>query len=138
MRALSLILLVSLAPAAQGETLGRFFFTPQERQALDAQRAGLPAASAEAAPSALGPAIALQGLVKRSSGRFTVWINGVPYDETSARQLVHAPDRNARLVVAPPNARPLTLKPGQSADVQSGTVTDAYQPAPASGTSPAP
>jgi hypothetical protein len=138
MRILPLILLASLPAAAHGEALGRFFFTPQERQALDAQRAGLPATSTGAPPNALGPAIALQGLVKRNSGRYTVWINGAPYDETTARQLAQAPDKNARLVVTPPNARPLTLKPGQRADVQSGTVRDAYQPAPAGGTSPAP
>ena len=64
-----------LATAARGAELGTLFFTPAEREEMDRQRRGEPAA--EGAPrEARGHAVT--GYVKRTDGRATVWIDGRP------------------------------------------------------------
>lgn len=68
----AMIALVSASAAAQAP-LGRLFFTPDERAALDAGgplHAEPPAAETELTPRRL------DGIVRRSDGRATVWING--------------------------------------------------------------
>lgn len=67
----------ALAPAEAAE-IGRLFFTPQEREALDRSRDwGLPVAG-----TATDIRLRVDGRVRRSTGRNTVWVNGVPRDET--------------------------------------------------------
>lgn len=76
---------VASAPAAAAE-LGRLFTTPEQRALIDRMRAepgaaAEPAPAAEAAPEpavreAAAPSLALDGLVRRSKGRATVWVNG--------------------------------------------------------------
>lgn len=60
----------------QSEPLGRLFFTPQQRAALERQRQLnlLPnrAEQEDAEP------LTINGIVHRSSGRHTTWVNGVP------------------------------------------------------------
>ena len=75
MRAALLALLV-LLPAGQAaaQELGRLFFTPEQRDALDARRkARLPDKPAASAPS---PTTRIDGYVQRSRGKSTVWVNG--------------------------------------------------------------
>lgn len=61
--------LTPVAPSAQ--ELKRLFFSPAERQALDAQRRGEPRGSlGEAAP------IRVDGTLQTPRGGATVWING--------------------------------------------------------------
>ena len=75
MRAALLALLV-LLPAGQAaaQELGRLFFTPEQREALDARRkARLPDKPAASAPS---PTTRIDGYVQRSRGKSTVWVNG--------------------------------------------------------------
>jgi hypothetical protein len=70
------------APTAAQE-LGRLFFTPERRQALDWQRESRESNFAEhrgVAEAAEEPALTIDGVVTRSSGRRTVWINGVARD----------------------------------------------------------
>jgi hypothetical protein len=76
-----------LATAARGAELGTLFFTPAEREEMDRQRRGEPAAAS--APREAGGR-AVTGYVKRSDGRATVWIDGRPVaisDPKSARLL---------------------------------------------------
>jgi len=78
---------LALATAAQAAELGTLFFTPAEREQMDRQRRGEPAATA--APREAG-SHAVTGYVKRSDGRATVWIDGRPVtvsDPRSARLL---------------------------------------------------
>ena len=65
-------------PAQAEEPLGRLFFTPERRQRLDRQREhkALPEQEIQSAP-----ALTIDGVVTRSSGRRTVWVNGVAYSE---------------------------------------------------------
>jgi hypothetical protein len=69
--------LISILPAAQGEeALGRLFFTPERRQALDQQRE-----MNISEPANEDPALTLNGIVTRSSGKRTAWINGTAQNE---------------------------------------------------------
>lgn len=70
-----LLLITALSPArAQGEALGRLFFTPQQRAALDHQRAQN--RSFVSNPSLDATRLTINGEVRRSSGHSTRWING--------------------------------------------------------------
>ena len=80
-----LIALATLPAEAQNEPLGRLFFTPQQRAALDRERLlGL-----NQRPSTLDgdASYTLNGEVKRSSGKNTRWINGAP-----SATLMRSPD----------------------------------------------
>lgn len=69
--------LMSILSAAQAEeALGRLFFTPERRQALDQQRE-----MNISEPTNEDPALTLNGIVTRSSGKRTAWINGVAQNE---------------------------------------------------------
>ena len=59
---------------AQPEPLGRLFFTPQQRAALDRQRQTNPNFLANATDT--NSSLTINGEVRRSSGRSTRWING--------------------------------------------------------------
>ena len=74
-RAGAIALLVLLAPCAPSgaQELGRLFFSPAERDALDARRGDKPAAP----PPATTPMpLRIDGYVLRSDGRPAVWVNG--------------------------------------------------------------
>ena len=64
------------APAE--DELGRLFFTPERRQALDRQRQ-LNIQEKQEIPE--DPMLTINGAVTRSSGKRTVWINGIPQNE---------------------------------------------------------
>ncbi len=59
---------------AQPEPLGRLFFTPQQRAALDRQRQLNPNFLANATDA--DTSLTINGEVRRSNGRSTRWING--------------------------------------------------------------
>ena len=72
------IFVVMAANAAGAESLGRLFFTPKERAALDRGKAGQPAELVEARPGEPKRSAEMNGYVKRSDGRATVWMDGEP------------------------------------------------------------
>lgn len=63
------------------EPLGRLFFTPERRQQLDRQR-DLNLLDRQQTPA--DPTLAVDGIVTRSSGKRTAWINGAPVHEDDA------------------------------------------------------
>lgn len=73
------ILLLPAAPAA-AEELGRLFFTPERRAALERQRQ-LNIREAEAQAVEVGATLSVSGVVQRSSGKTTTWVNNAPQDE---------------------------------------------------------
>ncbi len=85
-RGAGMALLLVLAPSvtAQEGALGRLFLTPQERSDIDRIRRGEPVVAQSV------PSTALTGYVKRSDGRNTVWLSGIPHDSEArqANQLV--------------------------------------------------
>jgi len=69
-----IVLLVLLAQCALcgAQELGRLFFSPAERDALDARRSG----KSSSTPAAAQAPVRIDGYVLRSGGRPTVWVNG--------------------------------------------------------------
>lgn len=79
MRIFALVLLLSCLPAQAASQLDRLFFTEAERKALDTarDRAGKSDVGDYSAPS-------INGLVRRSDGRNTIWVNGRPFRANEA------------------------------------------------------
>ena len=70
----TLLLAVLLAAPASAQELGRLFFTRERREILDRQRQfNIP----ERTEIPEDPTLTINGVVTRSSGKRTVWINGV-------------------------------------------------------------
>jgi len=77
---------------AEDVPLGRLFFTPEQRMTLDRRRQYQ---QAERQVSAGAGTITVNGLVRRSDGKITTWVNGEAVDnekrspgEPSARDVV--------------------------------------------------
>ena len=134
-----LILCVLLAGAAltaraQSPQLGRLFLSPEQRAQLDAQRYGPPAPDpAMAAPAPPppppppAPPVELNGVVQRSSGRSTVWLNQEAQIEPHNRL---ASGKPGTLTLRLSNGQVVLLKPGQRYDPASGTVSEAQEAPP--------
>lgn len=113
------------------------FFTPSQRASLDVarkQRARTTVATeateevaATAAP--VPQTITFDGMVRRSDGKTTVWINNRPVNENEqAGGVVFGrirPDGGISLQV-PQTGRSVELKVGQSIELLSGQIEDAY------------
>lgn len=129
-RAVALIVLALAGTAASADELGRLFFTPAEREALDARRkAGVPdKPPVSSAPSS--PVTRLDGYVRRSGGPTTVWVNGTALDD-SPRPVVD-PRRGHSVPRIPvpvgSSGTKVNLKPGEALDRGTGEVTDVIGP----------
>jgi hypothetical protein len=121
-RALSSLLFLGFffAEASFAQELGRLFFTPEQRSALDARRkARVPDRPAAAAVVA-SPTVRLDGYVKRSGARSTVWVNGAQVDDSPP-----AGGSDSRVGVSVGESRSrIELKPGQTLDRGNGEVRD--------------
>ncbi len=124
MRRLAFVLIFFLGNA-QAEDLGRLFFTPEQRTALDARRkARVP--DRPAVTSVVSPTTRLDGYVKRSGGRSTVFVNGEALLEGTAEAPVVDPERRGgRVPVTGGEGRPrVELRPGQVLERDTGAVRD--------------
>lgn len=123
------------------EPLGRMFFTPSQRASLDVarkQRARTALATDKteevqtAAPVA--QSITYDGVVRRSDGKSTVWLNSRPvHDKESAGSVVVGrirPDGGVSLQM-PQSGRTVDLKPGQSVELLSGAIEESFSRKPA-------
>ena len=118
------------ASNASAQELGRLFFTPEQRSALDARRkARIPDKPATAVVES--PVTRLDGLVQRGRGKSTVWVNGEPVPEgTQPEGLRVEPGRNASgrvRVDIGETENQVNLKIGQSFDRDTGEVKDSLQ-----------
>ena len=86
-QAACVVLLLTAAPLHAEEALGRLFFTPERRQALDQQRQ-YNIQEKQLVPE--DPTMTINGVVTRSSGKRTVWINGVAQSEEETASSVAA------------------------------------------------
>ena len=125
-RLLLLALCLAFAPAARAQELGRLFFTPEQRAALDARRkARVPDKPAADKPAS--PTTRLDGYVKRSDGPSTVWVNGEGLLETSPEAprigATRRDDGRVSVPVGESGAR-VGLRPGETLDRGSGEVRD--------------
>jgi len=114
------------APCA-AQDIGRVFFTPEQRAALDGRRRARVLDKPSAVPLVASPTTRLDGFVRRSDGRSTVWVNGEPLAESGPDAPRIEPGRSTDASVSVPvgdgGAR-TALKPGQVLDRGSGEVTD--------------
>lgn len=112
---------------AFADDLGRLFFTPEQRAALDARRkARIP--DKPAAVFVESPVTRLDGLVTRGGGKSTVWVNGEPVPEgVNPEGLRVRPRRSTsgRVTVdIGETDNQVDLKIGQSFDRATGEVRD--------------
>ncbi len=117
-------LAISLAaiPAwpAETESLGRLFFTPERRLALERQRTH----NVQQAQALQGTTMSLDGVVYRSSGKSTVWINQHAQNEDDARRTgvtaTLSPRDPGRALIAPGEDVPAKLKVGEAVNRATG------------------
>lgn len=87
---LLLLLSATLPVWSQDESVGRLFFTPQQRAALDRERQlGLNQRTSTVDADA---SYTFDGEVRRSSGKNTRWINGIPQTTATRKPEVAAGD----------------------------------------------
>jgi hypothetical protein len=118
-------LLTALSPLANAEeTLGRLFFTPERRQMLDRQRQ-LNVQDKQQLNEE--PTLMINGVVTRSSGKRTTWINGAAQNEDEVRGGVSvAPDgKAAGKVIVQTNDLPKTeARVGETVNRNTGETHD--------------
>ena len=127
-----------MLPNAAGAELGRLFFTPAQRAALDVARkqnirlemgneeTERQQNGANAAP--LPQTVRLNGMIRRSDGNNTVWLNNKPMTSQNAAGMSFSTNRNDTKVKLqlPDGGRSLDLKVGQTAEINSGSVEESY------------
>jgi hypothetical protein len=96
----AVILALGFTPGGQADELGRLFFTPDERLQLDRQYARHTSINDQSG-------IIVNGLIQRSDGARTVWING--------KAQANAPGKNTSAVpvTVPGKTEPIEVKVGQ-------------------------
>ncbi len=105
---------ITLPLPALADDLGRLFFTPQERQALDQRRASN---VVEQDAPVVESLVTVNGQVTRSSGKTTTWINGVAHDDSYR-------SRDPARVAVPRGGVRVPVKVGQTLDRSQGVVKD--------------
>lgn len=93
------------------EPLGRLFFTPEARATLERQRQS----DVRAARSFEGGSMRLDGVVLRSSGKSTVWVNSQPQTEDTRDTgvaVATSPRQPGRATLATGSEPPAELKVG--------------------------
>jgi hypothetical protein len=120
---LALLVFVSLgniSESCSAQELGRLFFTPEQRQALDARRRS----RMPDRPSApvVSPSTRLDGYVSRQNGKSTVWVNGEALPET-APEAPRIGTGRVTVNVGESGAR-TGLRPGETLDRGTGEVKD--------------
>ena len=114
--------------SAQAQELGRLFFTPEQRAALDARRKARVPDKPAAAPVTESPVTRVNGAVRRAGGKSTVWVNGemIPEDAQadSARVTPRSPNPGRVSIPAGEGPQRYDLRVGESLDRGSGEVRD--------------
>jgi hypothetical protein len=113
------------AGSATAQELGRLFFTPDQRAALDARRKARVPDKPAAVPVTESPVTRVDGAVRRQGGKSTVWVNGEAIGENAQGPRV-AP-QGSRVTVPVPvgeGERRFDLRVGETLDRGSGEVRD--------------
>jgi len=110
-----LLVVVALSSGSQvlAEPLGRLFLTPERRATLERQRQ----LNIQSAQTLEGTVMSLDGIVTRSSGKTTVWINQHPQHENAAGTGVTATlatKAPGGAVLTPSDEAPTPLRVGEA------------------------
>jgi len=104
--------------------LGRLFFTPEKRLALEHQRLS----NIQETQTLEGAIMSLDGIVQRSSGKSTVWINGHAQDEHEAARtgvtVRLTPKNPGQAQLSPGEESPTQLKVGEAINRATGERND--------------
>ena len=122
--------LMSLLPVAHAaDAIGRIFFTPAQRAQLDLARSQKIVAT-QTKDELIPEFVTYSGIVRHSDGKATVWVNNRAMSDaelSTAQPLTGRIDRSGQILLqAPQGAGSLQLKVGQSAELLSGRVDEAY------------
>lgn len=128
---LMLLALIAVHPgSAAAEQLGRLFFTPERRAVLERQRQTN--VQEQAQTQALeGATMSLDGVITRSSGKATVWVNGRPQNEDTAGTGVQAgvsAREPGRATLLTGEEAPAALRVGESINRATREKTDVVAP----------
>jgi hypothetical protein len=125
---------LAVTPAMSADPIGRLFFSPGERTALDKGRnerkAVAPAVRVEPAPSPAPGAqsVSYTGIVRRSDGRAMLWINNRIVNEEEALTGLnlrgHVRADGAVVLDVSDTGSTAEVKVGQSLDVRAGRVSE--------------
>ena len=112
------------APPAPAPAIGRLFFTPEKRTLLERQRLS----NIRETQSLEGATMSLDGVVQRSSGKSTVWINGHPQTEHDGTRtgvdVRLSPKNPGHAQLAPGEESPTQLKVGEAINRATGERND--------------
>ena len=121
---------IALAGAtnAHAQEMKRLFFTPEQREALDARRKARVPDKPAAAPVTESPISRIDGAVQRGGGKSTVWVSGETIPENAqadgARVTPRGPNQGRVSIPAGEGAQRYDLRVGESVDRGSGEVRD--------------
>lgn len=129
MARLIFLLMIAFLPGhavcAGAEPLGRLFFSPDERAMLDRMRQKNSGSTVSATEQ-----ITLNGIVRRSSGKTTAWINQVPQNENETPQGIavqQGKTSKPSALLLLPSGKQVQLKAGQTFDTTRGKIREGYQ-----------
>ena len=139
MRYAAMLILLALVPLGAGAEAppGRLFSTPAQRARLDTLRdealANInrpkPAApKAEAPKTSPARIMTLNGIVRRSDGEVTIWVNGKATGRGAGEGEIARGSvaRDSAGIVLPESGRSVRLKVGQTIEATSGVVEESY------------
>ena len=143
------VVLMLCTGAATSADLGRLFFTPAQRTTLDNARKqnlrieiGTEKAPTPAPEPPLPQDVSVNGVVRSSDGKSTVWLNNRPVTGRSASGISVSTNKNDSRVTlkVPETGRSIDLKVGQTVEIVSGTIQEGYsrRPTPKPGAKMAP
>ncbi|MBS1227880.1 MAG: hypothetical protein H6R17_1157 [Proteobacteria bacterium] len=114
-------LIGALGAPACAQELGRLFFTPEQRQALDRRRQ----LNIQERQDVEDPTLTINGVVTRSSGKRTVWINGVAQSEVPSGATVITADRRdpGQVLIESAGAPAVKARVGDTINRNSGEAT---------------
>lgn len=123
---IALLLAAAALPPAAGaeEALGRLFFTPERRQSLERQRK---LNTQDAMPANEDPTLTINGIVTRSSGKRTSWVNGVPQNENAppgGTAVVPRQKDPGKVVVQASDLPPANARVGETVNRNTGEAGD--------------
>jgi hypothetical protein len=131
LRTALLVVFAALSSPSWGEPIGRLFTTPDERAQLDRARLTGLNKEKESTPTQQPQNLTLNGIVKRSSGKATVWINSSAQNETSFPPGSKVRIAKTRLpyfpVWVPKTGKMVALKVGQTLNIDNGEIREGYQ-----------
>lgn len=126
-----IVLMLGLGTAAGAES-GRLFFTPAQRASLDKLR-DLGAHSTVARGTddnepAQQQHVRVDGVLRRSDGKSTVWLNNraVSSGQTSGIDIAVGKNDNRVKLTIPESSRSIELKVGQTVEIVSGAIDEGY------------